>query len=121
MISSLYDSSNNLITETLSEVLPHLDSIKIKNRLLNGTYHIQTVGTAITLIDITCTVNETGKQTIDDSEAVCSPITLKRDGKYYKGLILNPPQWNNLIKGDTTRRKYTGQFTLTVTEEGVDA
>jgi hypothetical protein len=119
-MSVLYDVDNNLITDLVNLVLPHFDAIKIKNRLLNGTYHIQTIGTPVKLMDIECTVSEDGKEAIDNIEALSSPIKLTKEGRYYLGLISDTPQCDPILKANRATRQYSCKFTLSVNEEGVE-
>ena len=120
MTSRLVDSFGNLVSDMVNDVLLHFETIKIKNKLLDGTYHNQTIGKPVRVIDLMCFVDESGKTALDNIEATSSPITLKRDGNYYTGLIAEPPQWDAILKGKSNLRRYGCKFKLMVNEEGVD-
>ena len=114
----LYDIQNNLITNKISNVLPDVDVIKVKNRLLDGTYHTQTIGEPLKIFDITCNLNENGRNILINAYITDMPIKLNWYGKYYVGLIFENPQWTIYVKGNDTKRIYGAQFRLAVSEEG---
>ena len=119
MQTSLYNASGVLITRLVSEVLPSVDAIKIQNRLLDGSYHIQSIGGDILKIDIVCHVTESGKSVLDQCYSTDEPLKLVFYNSYYIGLIIDELKWEKSFKGDPIRRRYTARFTLIVSEEGM--
>ena len=119
MINLLYDSEDNLITNMIADVLILPDIIKVKNRLLDGTYHIQSIGAASKNINITCYTSEAAKAVIDEAYIENIPVKLTRDGNYYTGLIIDAPTWQRFSKGSADTRLYTAKFTINVQSEGV--
>ena len=114
----LYDIQNNLITNKISNVLPDTDIVKVKNRLIDGTFHSQTIGNPLTILDITCNLNEAGRNMLCNAFIVDMPLRLEWYNKYYIGLIHENPKWTIYVKGNDTKRVYEAQFRLAVSEEG---
>lgn len=121
MKSTLYDLNNNLICGSIETALDHYDTITIKNRLLNGEYHVQTIGSPLKIFDISLNVDEDERKNINYLQAIGTTVMFKRDGYYYKGLISELPTWTPKVLGEYNQRKYTGTISLMVNEEGVDA
>lgn len=115
----LFDIEDNLISREISNVLPDLDIIKVKNRLIDGTYHSQTIGQPIKILNITCNMSESGKIVMDNAYISDKPLKLKWYGKYYIGLIFDKPSWTIHVKGNDFKRLYEAQFNIAVSEEGV--
>ncbi|MDY0235059.1 MAG: hypothetical protein RBR71_03485 [Gudongella sp.] len=118
-MNKLVDIDNNLITREISNVLVSFDTLKIKNRLLDGTYHIQTVGEPIKVIIISCNMQEEGKLRIDDAYNIDKPIKLNWYGKYYIGLISDPPSMSIFLKGSDAKRRHAGDIKIMISSEGV--
>lgn len=117
-MNKLMDIENNLITREISNVLPDLDIIKVKNRLIDGTFHSQTIGNPLKIVDITCNLNEAGRNIVSNAYIIDMPLKLEWYGKYYVGLIHDNPKWTIYVKGNNTKRVYAAQFRLAVSEEG---
>ena len=88
---------------------------------MDGTYHIQSIGTASKNINITCHTSEAAKAVIDEAYIENSPVKLTRDGNYYTGLIVDAPAWQRFSKGSAETRLYTAKFIINVQSEGVDS
>lgn len=116
MITFLYDIEDNLISDLINTAILEPEIIKIKNKLLDGTYHIQSIGSALTIIGITCYVKKTNKEKIDDLYINDEPVKLTKEGKYYIGLISDKPVWSVFTKG--TYGLYETKFKIAVSEEG---
>lgn len=114
----LLDASDNVITTTVLLALPQLEAIKIENRLLDGSYHYQTIGEPGTIVEVEVIVGETGRSTVDDAEAEAAPLTVERDTTYYTGILRSPVSWRLVRPGAEADRLYRGTFVMAVTEEG---
>jgi hypothetical protein len=113
-MASLYDSNDTLITDRVSSVMPGYDVIKVTNRLLDGSYHVQTIGTAARIVTATFTVtSETTKDTVDLADAQATLLKVTGSSKYYTGIIKDTPSWDRLAPGI-----YRTTITLLVSEEG---
>lgn len=116
MITFLYDITNNLITDLVNSAILNPEIIKIKNRLLDGSYHVQSLGSRSNVIDIICYVDKFGKEKIDNLYIVDEPIKLVKDNKYYIGLISEKSEWGIFSKGKNGL--YETNFKIAVSEEG---
>ena len=112
----IYDKNNNVITNLVDTALSHPDIVEVKNRTLDGQWHIQTIGTGATIVNVQAHLKLSEKNTLDSIKRNTDFIKVIFDGKYYIGLIDG--------KIDYDRRKFTDypmfstSFTLLVTEEG---
>lgn len=114
---ALYDINNNLITSLITSIVSNLDVNHITNRLLDGTYHIQTVGDAIKVISVTCHVYKEKKNILDGLFVRCEPIKLLQNGKYHTGLIGDDLKWR--ISANSTPPLYETTFNIYVKNEEV--
>lgn len=118
MRSKLY-RDDILITDKIAEVLIDPDAIKIRRRLLDGTYHVQSIGSTARNIRLDCYVTEAGKTIIDQAFEEDAHLKLIKDGKYYIGLLIDDPKWNITIKGSPANRLYTVKLVINIQSEGV--
>jgi hypothetical protein len=114
----LEDFNGNLITNLISNVIIDIDARVIEYPLLDGSYHVQTVGTPIRIADINCDISETGRDILLNSYAIGGKLRLEWYGKYYIGLIKGKPKWSILIKGNNDKRRYLTQLQIAISEEG---
>jgi len=111
---ALYDINNNLIAKVVSDAILSPDIIQRKNRLLDGTYHTQTIGKRIDTAKIECYVDKINKTRIDDMYIIGEPIKLLKEDKYYIGLIENKPEW-----GTISKHLYITKFEIIISQSGV--
>lgn len=83
----LYDKSNQVITNYVTAVVPRPDVIDLKNRLLDGKYHLQNIGTAATVVSVSAVVTCAGKVLLDTAKETASQIKVTGNNKYYQGVI----------------------------------
>jgi len=113
----IYNKNNELITEVVSSATSKPDVIEIVNRTLDGSYHIQTIGTAGIKVDVIAYFTSNGKQILDGIKKVSDKIKVVFDGQYYIGLIDGELTWNRIPNQSDTW--FGTQFTLLVESEGV--
>lgn len=118
-MQAIRDSSGNIIASRYLSVMPRKDAIKIEHRLLNGNYHYQTIGQAGSIVELQFIINESGKEIIDQHEAICAPIIVETSDKGYVGIIREVPRWELIFRGNRQTRLYRGTCAITVQEEGV--
>ncbi len=110
----LYTTDGVIITRTIKAVIPGYDTIKVINRLLDGSFHVQVIGQGARIVNLeTVSVNDTAKGTIDLAESQAAPIKVIKDSKYYIGIIKDAPKWAQQSRG-----VYQANLTLLVSEEG---
>jgi len=113
------DSSGNILTSRFIKALPRKDAIKIESRLLDGSFHYQTIGLPGTVVELQFIINTEGKEVIDEHESINAPIRVETKDKYYIGSIRQAPVWEIFLRGNVQNRIYRGSLIITVTEEGV--
>ena len=112
----LYDKNDVLITRLVDNAVASPDVIEIKNRTLDGQWHIQSIGTAATTLTVKTNLKLEEKDTLDTIKRNSDTLKVIFDGKYYVGLIDG--------KVDYDRRKFAeypmfgASFTILVREEG---
>ena len=114
MIPGVYDLEMNLISDHLYDAMPGWDSIKIKNRLIDGSYHLQNVGEPARTLKVVVSCDRIGVETLDYAEAISKPIKAVVYGKEWTGLIDAPINWQRV-----TVDYYRGEFLINVISEVV--
>lgn len=110
----VYDLEMNLISDHIHDAIPGWDSIKIKNRLIDGSYHIQNVGEPARTLNVIISCDRTGVETLDYAEAISKPIKVVVYGKEWTGFIDAPINWQRV-----TVDYYRGEFLINVISEVV--
>jgi len=113
----IYDKNNNVLTPAVGSAVSRPDVIEIKNRLLDGSYHVQAIGDAGTLLDVVAHLTKAEKLVFDNIKRIMDPIRVTFDGRYYVGVIDGELSYERLI--NTWDPMFTVTFTLLVDEEGV--
>lgn len=112
----IYDKNNVLITKLVDNAFSYPDVIEVKNRTLDGQWHIQTIGTSATILNVKAHLRLKEKDILDTIKRNTDLLKVIFDGKYYIGLIDG--------KVDYERRKFSeypmfgASFTVLVKEEG---
>ena len=83
-MTGLYSATNDLITRYVN-VVPKKDTIKVENRLLDGTFHVQTIGTSADLLDVKLqAVNETVRARVDTAKATAEEVRIVFGNTYWE-------------------------------------
>jgi hypothetical protein len=115
----LLNASSTVLTTIITSCIPRQESIKIENKLLNGSLTLQTIGDPFDLRDLEVIVTEASLILLNEIESTGESVTLEMDGQTYTGPIRKPPQWSVERPGVSARRLYRGTFTMIVDSEGV--
>lgn len=99
MRTEIYDLSNNLVSRIVQSAILEPDVNKVKKRLLNGEYHTQNIGSAMTQIKITCYVTPDKKDVIDNHFITDEPLKLNKAGQSYTGIITEKSDWKEVVTG----------------------
>ena len=95
-MTGLYSATNDLITRYVN-VVPKKDTIKVENRLLDGTFHVQTIGTSADLLDVKLqAVSEPVRARIDTAEATAEEVRIVFGNTYWEGIIRAPLSWEKV-------------------------
>ena len=79
---------------------PRQETIEVKNRLLDGTWHAQVIGDPARSWEIVCVIPETLRESVNSYAARKDILTLHRHGKTHTGIIDGNPDWEQL-RGST--------------------
>jgi len=115
--TSLYiNATDALVSNKVTLAKPKQETTEVKNRLLDGSWHIQTVGDPAKSFELEFIVCATAQETIDALAADKTPLRLERHGKSYVGIIDGNPDWDQLIGStDPARARYRCRILLLVT------
>lgn len=92
-MTGLFDKQNLPITRFVS-VIPKKDRVKVENRLLDGSFHIQTIGKAADILDVILFArNETVKKRVDEAEGRGEKLRIIVESKYWEGVIRKSLSW----------------------------
>lgn len=105
-------SREGLVIAQVSTFLTNIESRKVIAKALDGTIHMQTIGTGIKKaeVEVHCTMSERSLVILADADAALIEVVY-RDNKYY-GYIEESPEWETLEAGEM----YKGTFTLLIEE-----
>lgn len=117
-MNTIKDSNGNIVVSHYISAISRKNAIKIEHRLLDGSYHYQTIGAPGTIVDLQFVVNEDGKEVIDMHEATCAPIQVETADNIYIGIIREVPKWELMIRGNKEKRIYRCTCSITLTVEG---
>jgi len=113
MNNGLYENGE-LLTRYVN-IIAQKEAIKVENKLLDGSFHIQTIGAPADVLNMRIfVVGEETKEKIDEAEALCSEVTVVMNGKYWTGIIRSVPSWQR-----RSTNVYEAEMTLLVREKGV--
>jgi hypothetical protein len=108
-----------LLSKICKEVSPiKYESIVKKNKLLNGSYHIQTIGEPLKYIEFIVIANQVQVEKIDLMETVGEQIKLIENERTFIGLIDSQIDWRRLTVGyaDRKRRLYEANIKIIISE-----
>ena len=87
-MTRIINSSGTLISSRVQLEPKRKDPIHVKNRLLNGEYHIQTIGTAIDLIEASFLCKKPELQLLENAYAIGEPLMIQpKAGSAYEVLV----------------------------------
>lgn len=87
-MTRIRNSSNALISSRVQLQPRRKDPVHVKNRLLNGELHIQTIGAAIDLIDAVFLCDKSQLALFESAYAIGEPLTIQpKTGDSYQVMI----------------------------------
>ncbi len=114
----IYDGGMNLLSGVVTRLIPRLEPIKVESRLLDGSYHFQTIGEPGTVVDVEAMFSWASKDTLDAHAAGGEMVRVETAESYWVGVIRDVPAWELSRPGPVAQRLYRGAFTLAVAEQG---
>lgn len=112
----IYDKNDILITNLVDTALSYPDIIEVKNRTLDGKWHIQTIGEGATVLSVSCNLSLDEKNIMDSIHRTKDLFKVIFDGKYYIGTLDGKPEYERLKFAD--RPMFGTSFSMLVREEG---
>ena len=112
------DLFENVLSVAIYDLFPSLKGHQIKNRLLDGSLHIQTIGKPSKYVSFRCVTDDNSMNTINQMEFCGQEVRVFYDNKYYIGLIDRLSNWQEEIFGEVDTRLYTANISVIVKEEG---
>lgn len=112
----LYDKNNVLITKLVDSAVASPDIIEVKNRTLDGQWHIQQIGSGATVLKVKASLKLNEKDQLDAIKRASDLVKVIFDGKYYVGLIDGIPDYDR--RKFPTGPMFVASFTVLVREEG---
>jgi len=112
----LYDSSDTLITKLVQTALSKPDVVEVKNRTLDGKWHIQTIGEGGTILDVKANLTLAEKNILDSLKKTSSPVKVIFDDLWYIGPIDGEIDYTR--KPFSEYPIFTTSFTMLVNDEG---
>jgi len=113
----IYDSDDILITKAIQSAFTKTDLKEIKNKTLDGQWHIQTVGTAGITLSVTAKLKLEEKDILDAHKKISAPLKVIFDGKWYTGIIDDEIDYSR--ESYSEHPMFPTEFTLLVNDEGV--
>lgn len=107
----LASSGGTRLADVLS-FLPSLSGHKIVNRLYNGRWHVQTVGTANKKATVELLISVEVMDTINQAEVDGELLQIVYKDTTYLGYIESPIPWAPVVKGE----HYTGTMSFLIEE-----
>jgi hypothetical protein len=115
MRTRLLTASNDLISDKVTLVKPQQETTEVINTLLDGSWHVQTVGDPRHSYEIEFVVPAIMQGKVDQYAARKTLLRLERHGKTHTGVIRGNPEWELIRRShDPTRAKYGCKIVLLV-------
>ena len=114
------DLKGEILSKICKEVSPpKYEGIQKKNKLLDGSYHIQIIGEPLKYIEFTVIANQYQIEKIDLIETTGEALKLIEHERTYIGLIDGRIDWTRITQGykDRSRRLYEGKIKIYINEE----
>lgn len=82
----IYDSSENLISDNVKTTI-NKKPFLVRNTLLDGSTHVQIIGSPETEVQFSTVLNLTGKEAIELAYSTGDSISIETDGASYSGIL----------------------------------
>jgi len=109
----LTNSTGDLITNLVGEIVPSYKTTKVVKQLLSGAHHVQTIGTGARIVTAELLAQPAGRELLNKAESTGEPLRLQTRTKYYVGILEAQLKWKR-----KARDIYQTSIILLVSEEG---
>ena len=113
MQPGVYTKNNELITSHIRDAVPGYQSHKVRRQLLDGSWHMQVIGTGGRTLSLVIFSGREGKGVLDAAENEGDLIKVVVLNKTWEGFISEKIFWQ-----ETSLDYYRGEVLILVTGEG---
>ena len=110
---ALTNSTGDLITNLVGEIVPSYKTTKVVKQLLSGAHHVQTIGTGARIVTAELLAQPDGRELLNKAESTGESVRLETRIKYYVGVVESTLKWKRVA-----RDIYQTSIVLLVSEEG---
>jgi len=117
----LQNLDSNKLSYGIRNLSPMMyDTIKVKNKLIDGSYHVQVVGSPVKYYTFEILANQIQVDVINLAVSKGELLKLIIDEKYYIGMIDGIDEWTGLVyrQQDKANTIYSAKLRLNISEEG---
>ena len=105
----IYRLDNTLITPYVS-AFPVKEAIRITNRLLDGSYHLQVIGVAANILELELSASALAKTELEEAYLNGTKLKIVLASGIWTGSILELEKWSRLV---SNYYKASGKFLIT--------
>jgi len=109
----LTNSTGDLITNLVGEIVPNYKTTKVVKQLLSGAHHVQVIGTGARIVTAELLAEPAGRELLNKAESTGESVRLETRIKYYVGVVESTLKWKRVA-----RDIYQTSIVLLVSEEG---
>lgn len=110
------DRTGALLSDRVTLAKPIQSTIEVQNRLLDGSWHIQTIGSPAHSYELEFIIPATLQPTVDTLATEKATLRLERHGRTHKGIVSGDPDFEQLIGStDPARALYKCHILLLLT------
>lgn len=119
MRTSLYnDRTGALLSDRVTLAKPIQSTIEVQNRLLDGSWHVQTIGDPALSFELEIIITANRRAELDTLAARKTTLRLERHGEIHLGIISGTIDWEQLIGStEASRAVLKGKLLLLITGE----
>lgn len=117
----LQNLDSNKLSYGIRSLSPMMyDVIKVKNKLIDGSYHVQIIGSPVKYYTFEILANQIQVDVINLAVSKGELLKLIIEEKYYIGMIEESEEWTLLAlnRNDKTKTIYSAKLQLNVSQEG---
>ena len=117
----LQNLDSNKLSYGIRNLSPMMyDVIKVKNKLIDGSYHVQIIGSPVKYYTFEILANQIQVDVINLAVSKGELLKLIIEEKYYIGMIEESEEWTLLAlnRNDKTKTIYSAKLQLNVSQEG---